>query len=92
METPVSTQMDDGFKKCTAKRKSFLILNIIHGKATVAEASRGYYLSLSKLEAWVEEGKKGMENTARIKSLEIKKRYGLQLREMQPIGQYTYAP
>jgi hypothetical protein len=36
----MSTLMDDEIKRWTARRKSALVLEIIQGKTTVAEASR----------------------------------------------------
>ena len=53
---------EDEIKRWTAKRKSALVLEIIQGKTTVAEASRAYDLSPSEVEGWVDEGKRGMEN------------------------------
>ena len=67
----MSTLMEDDIKRWTAKRKTALVLDIIQGKTTVAEASRAYDLTPSEVEAWVEEGKRGMENalcTSRWKS------------------------
>jgi len=75
--------MDDDIKRWTAKRKTALILDIIQGKTTVAEASRAYDLPPSEIEEWVDEGKKGMENALRSKPLEIKEQYEWQLRELQ---------
>ena len=43
----MSTKMEDDIKRWTAKRKSALVLDIIQGKTTVAEASRQYDLSPS---------------------------------------------
>jgi transposase-like protein len=63
--------MEDDIKRWTAKRKTALILDIIQGKTTVAEASRAYDLPPSEIEEWVEDGKKGMENALRTKPLEI---------------------
>ena len=47
------------------KRKSALVLDIIQGKTTVAEASRQYDPSPSEVEQWVDDGKRGMENALR---------------------------
>lgn len=47
--------MDDETKRWTARRKSALVLEIIQGKTTVAEASRAYDLPPSEIEKWVEE-------------------------------------
>ena len=79
----MSIQIDDDIKRWTAKRKTALILDIIQGKTTVAEASRAYDLPPSEIEEWVDEGKKGMENALRSKPLEIKEQYERQLHELQ---------
>ncbi len=75
--------MEDDFKRWTAKRKTALVLDIIQGKTTVAEASRTYDLTPSEVEEWVDEGKRGMENALRTKPLEVKEQYERQLRELQ---------
>ncbi len=43
--------MDEDIERWTAKRKSSLVLDIIRGKTTVAEASRAYDLSPSEIES-----------------------------------------
>jgi putative transposase len=75
--------MEDDIKRWTAKRKTALLLDIIQGKTTVAEASRAYDLPSSEIEEWVEDGKKGMENALRTKPLEIKEQYERHFRELQ---------
>ena len=42
--------MDDEIKRWTARRKSALVLEIIEGKATVAEASRAHDLPPSEID------------------------------------------
>jgi hypothetical protein len=42
--------MEDEIKRWTARRKSALVLEIIQGKTTVAEAK------------WIEDGKRGMDH------------------------------
>jgi hypothetical protein len=49
----MSVTMDDSIKRWTAKRKTALVVEIIPGKTTVAEASRAYDLSPSEIEGWV---------------------------------------
>lgn len=78
--------MEDEIKRWTAKRKTALILDIIQGKTTVAEASRAYDLPASEIEQWVDEGNRGMENALRTKPLEVKEQYERQLRELQATG------
>lgn len=59
--------MEEEIKRWTARRKSALVLEIIQGKTTVAEASRQFDLTPSEIEGWVDEGKRGMENALRAK-------------------------
>jgi transposase-like protein len=61
----MSIAIEDEIKRWTAKRKSALVLDIIQGKSTVAEASRTYDLPPSGIENWIDEGKRGMENALR---------------------------
>lgn len=79
----MSMLMDEEIKRWTAKRKSALVLEIIQGKTTVAEASRAYDLPPSEIEAWVEDGKRGMENALRSNPQDIKEQYERQLKELQ---------
>lgn len=74
---------EDEIKRWTAKRKSALVLEIIQGKTTVAEASRAYDLSPSEVESWVDEGKRGMENALRAKLEDVREQYERQLQELQ---------
>ena len=57
----MSVTMEDSIEWWTAKRKMALVVEIIQGKTTVAEASRAYDLSRSKIEAWVDDAKRGMD-------------------------------
>lgn len=45
----MSMTMDDSIKRWTAKRKAALVIGIIQGKTTVAEASRSFDLSPLRL-------------------------------------------
>jgi len=49
----MSVLMEDEIKRWTARRKSALVLEIIQGKTTVAEASRVYDLPPSEIEKCV---------------------------------------
>ncbi len=79
----MSTKMEEDIKRWTAKRKSALVLDIIQGKTTVAEASRAYDLPPSEVEGWVEDGKRGMENALRANPLDVKEQYERQIRYLQ---------
>ena len=79
----MSAVMEEDIKRWTARRKAALVLQIIQGKTTVAEASRSFDLAPSELEEWVEEGKRGMENALRTRPLEVREEYERQLKELQ---------
>ena len=79
----MSAVMEEDIKRWTARRKAALVLEIIQGKTTVAEASRSFDVPPSEIEEWVEDGKRGMENALRAKPLEIREEYERQLNELQ---------
>jgi transposase-like protein len=79
----MSVVMDEEIKRWTARRKSALVLDIIQGKTTVAEASRAFDLSPAEIEGWVEDGKRGMENALRAKPEDVREQYERQLKELQ---------
>ena len=79
----MSAVMEEEIKRWTARRKAALVLEIIQGKTTVAEASRSFDMPPSEIEDWVDEGKRGMENALRAKPLEIREEYERQLKELQ---------
>jgi transposase-like protein len=79
----MSMTMDESIKRWTAKRKSALVVEIIQGKTTVAEASRSFDLSPSEIEGWVDDAKRGMENALRANPLDIREQYEKQLKELQ---------
>ena len=79
----MSAVMEEDIKRWTARRKAALVLEIIQGKTTVAEASRSFDITPSEIEEWVEEGKRGMENALRTKPLEVREEYERQLKDLQ---------
>ena len=60
----MSTTMDEEIKRWTARRKSALVMEILQGKTTVAEASRQFDLTPSKVEDWVDSAKLSMDKVA----------------------------
>ena len=79
----MSMTMEDDIKRWTAKRKAALVMEIIQGKSTVAEASRAFDLAPSEIETLVDEAKRGMENALRAKPMDIREQYEKQLKELQ---------
>ena len=64
-------------------RRGALVVEILQGKTTVAEASRAYDLSPSEIEGWVDDARRGMENALRANPLEIREQYEKQLKDLQ---------
>lgn len=79
----MTTLMEEDIKRWPAKRKAYLLKEIIPGKTTVPEASRSFDLPPSEVEEWVDEVKMGMENALRSKPLDIKEQYERQLADLQ---------
>ena len=79
----MSMTMEEGFKRWTAKRKSALVVEIMQGKTTVAEAARSFDLTPSEVESWVDDAKKGMENALRTNPLDVREQYEKQLKDLQ---------
>ena len=79
----MSVVMEDEIKRWTARRKSALVLEIIQGKTTIAEASRQFDLTPSEIESWVEEGKRGMENALKARPEDVREQYERQLKDLQ---------
>ena len=53
---------DEGQKRWTAKRRSALVLEILRGDCSVAEAARKHGLTVAELEEWRERFLSGAEN------------------------------
>ena len=79
----MSVTMENSIKRWTAKRKTALVIEIIQDKTTVSEASRSFDLSPSEIKGWVDDAKRGMENSLRANPLDIHAQYEKQLRELQ---------
>ena len=67
----------------SGKRKSALMLEIIQGKTTVAEASRQFDLTPSELESWVAQAKAGMGNALRAKPQDVRQQHEQQISQLQ---------
>lgn len=79
----MSIVMEEQIKRWTARRKSALVLEIIQGKTTVAEASRQFDLQPSEIEDWLDQGKAGMENALRARPQDVREHYERQLKDLQ---------
>ena len=79
----MSEVMTEEIKRWTAKRKSALVIELLQGKMTVAEASRQYDLSPSEIESWMDDARKGMENALKANPLDVRQQYEKQLGDLQ---------
>ena len=59
------TETPEYIQRWTAKRRSALVLSIIKGETSVAEASRKYGLTVAEVERWREQFLSGGENALR---------------------------
>lgn len=75
--------MEEEIKRWTVRRKSALVLEIILGKTTVAEASRQFDPPPSETEDWVAQRKAGMENALRAKPEDVHEQYEKPLKDLQ---------
>ena len=79
----MSIEMEEEIKRWTARRKSALVMEIIQGATTLAEASRQYDLKPSEIEQWIDDAKRGMENALKARPDDIREQYDRQLKELQ---------
>lgn len=79
----MSQVMDEEIKRWTARRKSALVLEIIQGRTTVAQAARQFDLTPAEVEDWVDQGKAGLENALRAKPEDVREQYERQLKDLQ---------
>lgn len=75
--------LDDSIKRWTAKQKTELVIEIIQGMMTVAKASCSFDPSPSEIAGWIEDAKRGMENSLRANPLDIRKQHEEQLMDLQ---------
>lgn len=79
----MSMVRQEDVKRGAARRKSALILEIIKGNTTIAEAAMSYDLTPSGIEEWVDQVKAGMESALRAKPEDIREQYERQLKDLQ---------
>ena len=64
--------MEREIKRCIARHKSTLVLEIFQGKTTASEATRQFDLAPFGTQEWVEHAKAGMENALPAKPEEVR--------------------
>jgi transposase-like protein len=58
---------DESFQRWTAKRRTALVLSILRGETTIAEAARKHDLTVGEIEQWQDRFLLGAENALRTK-------------------------
>src|SRR5450756_892939 len=66
-EVAAVTEIPDEMERWTAKRRSALVLSIIKGETSVAEAARKHDLTVAEIERWREQFLAGGENALRAR-------------------------
>ena len=61
---------DEQLKRWTAKRRTALVLAILRGDTSVAEAARKHGLTVAEIEAWKQRFLSGAENALRSRPLD----------------------
>ena len=64
------TTNDETLKRWTAKRRVALVLEILRGETTAAEAARRHGLTIAEIEQWKERFLGGAENALRSRPLD----------------------
>lgn len=70
-------------QRWSAKRKASLVLDVLKGKTTIAEACRQYDLTPSEVESWVDEGQRGLENALRARPQDVRDEYESKVKDLQ---------
>jgi hypothetical protein len=83
----MSAVMEAEIRRCTARRKSQWMLAIMQSRASVSEASRReasrrFDLPSSKIERWVDKGKRVLANAPRAKPENVRGQYERTRREL----------
>ena len=79
----MSETVTEEIKRWTAKRRSALVIEIIQGTTTGAQASRNYDLTPSEIERWIEDAKRGMEKALKTNPFDVRQQYEKQLHDLQ---------
>lgn len=67
MEVAAVTEIPENVQRWTAKRRSALVLSIIEGETSTAEAARKHGLTVAEVERWQEAFLAGAENALRAR-------------------------
>ena len=88
-----STESDSkDIKRWTTKRRSALVLEIVRGETTAAEAARKHGLTVAEVEDWKERFLSGAENALRSKPLDEEALKDAEIKRLkQKVGELVHA-
>lgn len=66
----MSTENEDTLKRWTAKRRAALVIEILRGDTSVAEAARKHSLTVAEIDDWRDRFLSGAENALRTRPLD----------------------
>jgi transposase-like protein len=66
-EVAFMTDVPDEVQRWTAKRKAAIVLSIVKGETSAAEAARKHGLTVAEIERWSEQFFAGGENALRVR-------------------------
>jgi transposase-like protein len=66
----MANEHDEQLKRWTAKRRVALVLDILRGDTSVAEAARKHALTMAEIEEWKQRFLSGAENALRSRPLD----------------------
>ena len=79
---------DEDVKRWTAKRRAALVLEILRGETTAAEAARKHGLTVAEVEDWKERFLSGAENALRSKPLDEEAQKDAEIKRLkQKVGE-----
>lgn len=70
-------------RRWTAKRKASLVLDILRGNTTAAQAARAYALTVAEIEDWMADAMAGMENQLKARPKDIAQQYEAEVKELR---------
>ena len=90
MDKDISERDPEGVQRWTAKRRAALVVSILRGETSVAEAAREHGLTVAEVEDWKERALLGAENALRARPKDDEALKDEQIKKLkQKIGEMT---
>lgn len=84
----MTTEHEETLKRWTAKRRAALVMDILRGDTSVAEAARKHGLTVAEISEWQERVLAGAENALRSRPLDDEAQKELEVKRLkQKVGE-----